>query len=111
MEPEPPDLSVRTTDASDACTIEFAGEIDLYNSTRVNLEFELIFSRVPAPATVRVDLTEVTFMDSIGLAVLLSARRTAETVGCRLVVISASPAIARLFEMSGLTEHLMDGAE
>src|SRR5687767_7020841 len=111
MAPEPPELSVRITDAGDACKIEFAGEIDLYNSTRVNLEFELIFSRVPPPAALRVDLSEVTFMDSVGVAVLLSARRAAESLGCRLTVISASPVIARLFAMSGLTGLLMDGAE
>ena len=111
MAAQPPGLSVRTTDAGDACTIAFAGEIDLYNSTRVNLEFELTLSRAPPPTALRVDLTEMTFMDSIGLAVLLSARRSAESVGSQLVVTSASPAIARLFAMSGLTDVLMDSAK
>ena len=111
MSPEPPDLRVRTTQIGDACTLELAGEIDLFNSTRVNLEFELILSRSPPPATVRVDLGDVTFMDSIGVAVLLSARRAAESVGCCLLVTSASPMIARLFGITGLTDLLMDSAE
>jgi anti-anti-sigma factor len=72
--PEPPDLSVRTTHADGVTTVVLDGEIDLYNSITVTLEFELILRRDPAPNVLRVDLRGVTFMDSIGLAVLLRAR-------------------------------------
>jgi anti-anti-sigma factor len=53
----------------------------------------------------------VTFMYSIGLAVLLSARRHAASVGCRMRVSSTSPTLAQLFKLCGLDEVLMDSAE
>src|SRR4051812_10270514 len=108
---EPPAPCVRTVDARDRCIVELAGEIDLSNSTRVNLEFEIIFSRTPPPRLVRVDCSRVTFMDSMGLAVLLKARRSAESAGSVLWAEPRSRVIERLLTLSGLTELLATAAE
>jgi anti-anti-sigma factor len=102
MLPEPPELTARTTFDGDCATLELAGEIDLSNSTRVNLEFELILSRSPPPTALHVDLAQVTFMDSMGVAVLVTARRNAAAARCHLTVTAMSPAIARLLSMTGL---------
>jgi anti-sigma B factor antagonist len=85
-----------------------AGEIDLLNSTRVNREFDDLWARVPPPARVLVELADVQFMDTSGVAVLLTARRRATGLGSRLVVTSTSPAISRLFEITGLQSILSD---
>jgi len=106
MPPEPPPLLLRTTRAGDVCTVELGGEIDLYNSSTVNLEFDIALSGTPAPAMLAVDLSQVTFMDSMGLGVLLNANRRAGAVGCRFAISAMSPVIEALLEMSGLTEHL-----
>lgn len=111
MPREPPALSVRTTHTDDASTITLSGEIDLYNSTRVNWEFEDVLARTPLPPRVLVDLSGVDFMDTSGLAVLLTAHRRALALGCRVTVSSTSPVIARLLEMSGLTKMLVEDAE
>jgi anti-anti-sigma factor len=47
-------------------------------------------------------------MDTSGVAVLLTARRRATGLGSRLVVTSTSPAISRLFEITGLQSILSD---
>jgi anti-anti-sigma factor len=47
-------------------------------------------------------------MDTTGVAVLLKGRRRAHEVGCRFTVISTSPTIARLFEITGLAGLLTE---
>jgi len=97
---------LRTTRDGDACAVELGGEIDLYNSSSVNLEFEMILSGTPPPTVLSLDLSQVTFMDSMGLGVLLSAHRRADAVRCRFAISAMSPVIEALLEMSGLTERL-----
>jgi anti-sigma B factor antagonist len=59
---------------------------------------------------VRVDMAEVSFMDSSGLRVLMEAMTRARDRGGDLVVARPSPAVARLIEISGLGEQLrLDG--
>lgn len=59
------------------------------------------------PASIMVDLRDLMFIDSTGLGVLLRARGRAEMNGHRLLVIGASPAAKRLFELTG-TQFLID---
>jgi anti-anti-sigma factor len=106
MGPEPVDLRISTIYADNACVMTFAGEIDLSNSTQAIHQLELVFAQTPTPTALVLDLSSLKFMDSVGLAVLLSARRDAAAVGCRLSVASMSPAIARLFETTGVAELL-----
>jgi anti-sigma B factor antagonist len=105
---EPPSLSVRIAYAGDSATVTLAGEIDLLSSTALNRELNDLWDRVPPPARVLVELADVGFMDTSGVAALLTARRRAADVGCRLVVTSTSPVIARLFAITGLQSILGD---
>jgi anti-sigma B factor antagonist len=101
-------LTVTTKRDDDTSTVTIAGEIDLATSTRVNRELDMALERVPPPARLRVELAEVPFMDTTGVAVLLKARRRALELGCSFTVVSASPVIARLFEITGLTTLLSE---
>lgn len=56
--------------------------------------------------TVRVDMSEVSFMDSSGLRVLMEATTRARDGGGDLVVVRPSPTVTRLVEISGLTDQL-----
>ncbi len=87
-------------------TVIVAGEIDLATSTRVNRELDDAIDR--GPARLRLDLADVSFMDTSGVAVLLKARRRALENDCRFSVSSSSPTITRLLEVTGLTELLRD---
>src|SRR4051794_14470980 len=105
---EPPDLEVRVTDNGDTTTVVAAGEIDLATSTRLNRELDMVLDRVPPPVLLRIDLGGVAFMDTTGVAILLKARRRCLELGCRFAVISTSPTIGRLFEITGLAGLLAD---
>ena len=108
MAPEPPELTIRATDAGDTTTLVLEGEIDLLTSTQLNRELDTVLDRVPPPTRLRVDLAAVGFMDTTGVAVLLKARRRALEAGCRFTVKSASPTIQRLLEITGLASLLAE---
>jgi anti-anti-sigma factor len=101
-----PELQVHTEHSGDVATVHVVGEIDLSTSTRLNRELDMVLDR--APARLRIDLSETTFMDTTGVAVLLKARRRALELGCRLTVSSSSPAITRLLEVTGVTALLTE---
>jgi anti-anti-sigma factor len=49
-----------------------------------------------------VDLSAVTFMDSVGLAALVTGFKSVRAAGLPFVVAAASPSAARLLRMTGL---------
>lgn len=60
---------------------------------------------------VLLDLAGVTFMDSTGLAALITVRNSARDQGRRMVVESYSPAVARVLELAGLADLFLDADE
>lgn len=85
-------------------TARVVGEVDLLTSVTLNRELEIVLEG--QPDWLRLDLREVVFMDTSGVAVLIKARRRALEAGCRFSVKSASPAIQRLLEITGLASLL-----
>ena len=81
--------------------VSVEGELDL--QTAPDLEQTLRATDLPC---VIVDLTEVPFLDSTALGVLLAATRKMEKNGRRLLVAAGSPAVARTLTISGLARTL-----
>ena len=102
----PPELEVHVDRSGDVATVRVVGEIDLSTSTQLNRALDGVLEA--RPTRLRLDLMEVEFMDTTGVAVLLKARRRALEADCRLTVTSSSPTITRLLEVTGLTELLRD---
>jgi anti-sigma B factor antagonist len=85
-----------------AVVVRLAGELDLYNAHAVR--DELLAAAARGPARLVVDLSDVTFIDSTGLGVLIEARtRLANRRGFLL----AAPGLEtrRALEISGLDRH------
>lgn len=101
-----PELGVEV-DAVDETTtvVRVSGEIDM--ATAPDLEAALR----DLPANVTVDLAGVTFLDSSGLGVLVSAVRRAEAHGHRLLVVGENETIARTLHLTGLYDVLHDDGE
>jgi anti-sigma B factor antagonist len=95
-----PVLSVET--AGSACVVKLAGELDLYNAPRVR--DALVEACADAPERVIIDLTEVEFIDSTALGVLIEARRKLTNNRAFLL---AGPGLEtrRALEISGLDRH------
>jgi anti-anti-sigma factor len=103
-----PELTIQTVHAGEETTLTLAGEIDLLTSTQLNRELDIALDREPPPRALRLELAEVAYMDTTGVAVLLKARRRALELDCHFTVTSTSPAIARLFEITGLAGLLTE---
>jgi len=80
------------------------GEIDLATADAVRADLRGAFER---SESVVLDLREVGFMDTQGLAVVIEAQqRTAEGAGPRFAITRAPDHVHRLFDMIGLTPRL-----
>jgi anti-sigma B factor antagonist len=108
MEPPEELLTIDVREDEGAVTFVVTGEIDIVTSVRLNRELLEVLNRVPPPPRVSVDLSDAPFMDTSGLAVLLSARRVAEESGSHLFVRSPSQAIARVLAVTGLEQMLLE---
>ena len=86
----------------DACIVRLAGELDLYNAHAVREA--LVQACADGPERVIVDLSEVEFIDSTALGVLIEARTKLEN---RRAFLLAAPGLEtrRALEISGLDRH------
>ena len=55
---------------------------------------------------VTLDLSDITFIDSSGLRIIVAAHQRFDDAGHRLVLHRPSDAVQRLFGITGLTDHL-----
>jgi anti-anti-sigma factor len=99
-----PGLELHTTYEGSTTTVVLVGEIDLVTTVRLDRALTSVLDT--PPEWLRLDLLDVSFMDTSGVAILLKARRRALETGCRFTVKSASPTIQRLLEITGLATLL-----
>ena len=79
------------------------GEIDYTNSGPVTEAVRQAVER-DRPAAVHVDLRDVTFLDSSGIGVLISAMKAARGAGADYRVLAPNPKVLSQLEITGLTE-------
>ena len=80
------------------------GELDLSGSPQ--LEAALLEAEQSHAKAIVVDLGELTFVDSSGLAVLVDAARRSATNGDQLRITPARDHVARVFRLTGLDTAL-----
>jgi anti-anti-sigma factor len=96
-------LRITVEPLEDARLICAAGEIDL--SSVAALRRELDAARVEA-VTVLLDLSDVTFIDSSGLHLLLHASHSSAVSDWAFFVVRPSESVLRLIELSGTADLL-----
>jgi anti-sigma B factor antagonist len=84
--------------------LALAGEFDLSNAAQ--LEDALKDVERDRPALLILDLRELTFMDSTGLRVMVSADSRARDDSRRLAVVQGPESVHRVFRITGLDDHL-----
>ena len=82
--------------------IALRGELDLAHAYTFDEELRRV--EEARPACIVLDLRELRFLDSCGLARLLAARRRARRMGHRLVLVRGSKAVQRLFALAAVDE-------
>jgi anti-anti-sigma factor len=97
-------LSVRVESASsDIPVLTLGGELDL--STIAKVERRLLGQVRSHPALV-VDLTNLSFIDSSGIGLLIRAFRSTEDRGAMHLVIAPGSQVARVFRLAGIDRVL-----
>lgn len=92
--------SVQTTAAEDHLLIAVTGELDA--ATAGDLRDHV----VPDQGDVHLDLSGVDFIDSSGLAAIIESHLRLSAVNSRLLIVDRSPAVQRVFELSGVADRL-----
>ena len=97
-------MEIEVQRSEDRTLVIVAGELDA--STASYLYDALSDLELADPRHVVLDLAKVTFMDSTGLSVIVTAHRRLDHVKGTLTIFSPPSSIRRLFEMTGLTTTL-----
>ena len=92
--------SVSFEETENVLTAKIIGEIDHHSAKtlREKIDGEVCYRR---PEKLIVDFSEVSFMDSSGLGLLLGRMKTAESVGCSFALKDPSERIVRLLKLAG----------
>jgi anti-sigma B factor antagonist len=94
-------LDVQARDVSaDTCVISIRGELDLAAAARLKAAL-VALSSVPNRRGIVLDLSDLSYLDSTGLAVLIAFRRRLDS-SQRLAIANASRQVTRLLTLTGL---------
>ena len=105
MNHHPSDFSVTVGRHRDTVTFAPAGDLDLATAPLVADHMEALAASGDV-AHVVVDLEDVTFFDSTGVALLLGSWRRAQREGWELTIINTPPGARSVLELCGLLRLL-----
>ncbi len=96
----PVDLSITRADHGDRTVVHLGGEIDVYTAplVREKLDEQLTAGRTDLV----VDLTDVTFLDSTGLGVLVGRLKLTRTMGGSMRIVGTDDRVLKVFSITGL---------
>jgi anti-sigma B factor antagonist len=97
-------LDVSTEDRDGLVHLSLLGELDL--STVAKVQEELRRIEANSPATLVVDLSKLTFLDSTGLRCIVTADERAREEGRRIVIVRGPDAVQRVFAITRLDDRL-----
>jgi anti-sigma B factor antagonist len=105
------DLQLETRQEGDVAVIAAAGEVDVF--TAPGLDSEITAQLADGRTRLVVDLSEVSFLDSTGLGVLVKGLKGAREAGGTLHLVVTSERIRKIFDITGLDAAmpLFDTAE
>jgi anti-anti-sigma factor len=98
-----PVFRVTTRREAGGATVALSGELDLAGVTQFD---EALRTAREAGGTLTIDLTDLEFIDSSGLGVLVRFNNGATTAGFEYELIAGPAAVHRAFVLSGLDRML-----
>jgi anti-sigma B factor antagonist len=94
------DLQLTTTSHGPYAVVTVSGEVDLETASLLG-DHTLAASQEVSPHVV-LDLSRVTFLDSTGLKVLITAQRRAQLAGGSLALVGVTRPVMKVFSVTGL---------
>ncbi len=90
------------TSLPEAVRVSLNGRLDAPGADQIDLRFTATLAT--AGQDVLVDLTQVSFVASMGLRLLISVARTLKLKGKRLVLFGAQPLVQNVFEQAAIDQ-------
>lgn len=100
----PDQLRIDLRQEADRVVLALVGELDMANSPLLQRSIES--PELQETKTVVLDLQGLTFLDSTGLRIILSARELCWRRGQEFAVTPGSQQVQRLLSVTGVGEHL-----
>jgi len=97
-------LVLRAEVLGDTVTLFISGEIDASNVDELDNTLRLLLDA--GPAVLYVDMSQVTFSESVAFQTLSNAARLARDRGCRLVTVGLQAPAMRVVDILGLRTQL-----
>ncbi len=94
------DLEVAVRSESGKAVIDVGGEVDILTAPKLREQIHHAIDR--GEKDLIVDLLDVSFMDSSGLGVLISALKRTKEVGGSLTVVAATRPVTNVLSLTGL---------
>ncbi len=82
-------------------TLCVSGEIDHHSAKAIRAKADAAIL-AGHPAVIRLDLSQVSFMDSSGLGLIMGRYALASDIGAAISVLNPTDAVARIILMAGL---------
>ncbi len=98
-------VEIRTKLEERTLTIQLCGELDHHGARGLMERLDALMEQ-ELPRKTILDLEELTFMDSSGIAVILRAKRRMEALGGNLVVVNIPKQAARVLDTAGLGRYV-----
>jgi anti-anti-sigma factor len=100
--PAPLDIEIQKSE--DRTLVALSGELD--TATASHLYDALAELEAQGALHIVLDLARLTFMDSTGLGVIVTEHTRMKRAGGTITIFSPTSSVRRLFEISGLSQHL-----
>lgn len=94
-------MNLKFSNEKDALIMSVSGEIDHRYATQIRNEADRQIVTYPDKKLV-IDLTEVTFMDSSAIGVIIGRYKLVMSVGGSIAIVSSNETLGRILEMSGI---------
>jgi anti-sigma B factor antagonist len=97
-------LQLTVTQQGTTATLELVGELDVAQEGPVREALKQVLDS--QPESLVLDLSQLSFIDSTGIGIVIGLKKSAERDGVRLVICRGPLAVQRVFELTGLTSSL-----
>jgi anti-anti-sigma factor len=98
-------LTFQTTVTGDTAVVALSGELDVAGAGLLENELDRIVAD-HEPSALVIDLSNLAFMDSTGLRLIVLADDRSRRDGRALTLVRGQPDVQRVFEITRMTERL-----
>lgn len=96
-------MKVKYHEEDKQLTFELSEDIDDYCTEKIKRKMDYEIERL-MPKKVMIDLSDVNFMDSAGIGLIIGRYKLVNIIGGQIEVINANESIQKIFNMSGVSK-------